>query len=291
MIFYLSFLVLWSHLPSFMQQNLNFKKGAYGHMNTRLKEVENYKKVDILFLGSSHAYRGIDTRIFEQNGYTCFNLGSSAQTPIQSYMLLQRHLEKLDPKFVVMDIYPEILYLDGVESGLDLIANGPFNKDLIQMLMDIQHIKLFNTLIYAHLRAFLFKDDVFVESIKKELDQYISGGYVQRAFTEYDSTLDHLSHKNMNPLQVECLNKIAHLLKDKALSFHLVSSPVTTRKYVSMNYSEMDVLIDSLQIPYYDFNINSPLKDSSYFYDPEHLNPSGVEIYTNQLLDFVRELK
>ena len=242
-------------------------------------------------MGSSHAYRGIDTRIFEQNGYTCFNLGSSAQTPVQSYMLLQRHLEQLNPKLVVMDIYPEILHLDGVESGLDLIANGPLNKDLIQMLRDIQNIKLFNTLIYAHLSTALFLDEEFDEPIKKELDQYISGGFVQRAFTEYDSDLDNIAHEIMNPLQVERLDKIAQLLKEKAISFHLVSSPVTPKKYASMDYSEMDALIHSLQIPYFDFNINSPLKDSSFFYDPEHLNPSGVEIYTNQLLDFVRELK
>ena len=120
---------------------------------------------------------------------------------------------------------------------------------------------------------------------------YISGGFVQRAFTEYDSDLDNIAHEIMNPLQVERLDKIAQLLKEKAISFHLVSSPVTPKKYASMDYSEMDTLIHSLQIPYYDFNVNTTLKDSSYFYDPEHLNPTGVEIYTNQLLDFVRELK
>ena len=34
------------------------------HNSIRLNEVKNKENLDILFLGSSHAYRGFDTRIF-----------------------------------------------------------------------------------------------------------------------------------------------------------------------------------------------------------------------------------
>jgi hypothetical protein len=38
-------------------------------MYSRLSEIKNYKDIDILFLGSSHTYRGFDTRIFLDSGY------------------------------------------------------------------------------------------------------------------------------------------------------------------------------------------------------------------------------
>src|SRR5689334_14184152 len=71
-------------------KNLNYRLGAYGHLFTRVKEIDSVKKVDILFLGSSHSYRGFDPRIFKQYGLTSFNLGSSSQTPIQAKILLEK---------------------------------------------------------------------------------------------------------------------------------------------------------------------------------------------------------
>lgn len=78
LLFYIVLLCVWGDLmPGQLKKNLNYYPGGYGNLNTRLKEAKTKGKVDILFLGSSHAYRGFDVRLFEQAGYSCFNLGSS----------------------------------------------------------------------------------------------------------------------------------------------------------------------------------------------------------------------
>ena len=74
------------------------RMGEEGHLNSRVKDIRNYHNVDILFLGSSHCYRTFDTRFYNANGYTCFNLGSSNQTPIQTYILLSQYLDSINPK-------------------------------------------------------------------------------------------------------------------------------------------------------------------------------------------------
>lgn len=61
---------------------LKYPIGGTGNSYTRLSEVEDIKNIDILFLGSSHTYRGFDTRIFSKYGYSTFNLGTTSQTPI-----------------------------------------------------------------------------------------------------------------------------------------------------------------------------------------------------------------
>ena len=83
--FYMAALLV---LPSFIKQNVNYKKGAPGYLYSRIKEIRTAKNTDLLFLGSSKAYRGFDPRIFEAAGYRSFNLGSSNQTPIQTYLLV-----------------------------------------------------------------------------------------------------------------------------------------------------------------------------------------------------------
>ena len=82
-------------------RKVNYRLGAYGHMHSRIREIPEFKNIDILFLGASNAYRGLDTRIFEKNGWKSFNLGSSSQTPLQTFILLDRYLDHLNPKVVV----------------------------------------------------------------------------------------------------------------------------------------------------------------------------------------------
>ena len=91
-------LVVWAAiLPAKFAGNVKHPLGGGGHLHTRLAEVQDHAPVDILFLGSSLAYRGFDTRIWKERGYTAFNLGSSAQSPVPvSYTHLRAHETVLD---------------------------------------------------------------------------------------------------------------------------------------------------------------------------------------------------
>jgi len=53
-------------LPQFLKKNLSYKVIG-GYMHTRLIEISSYGKCDILVVGPSAAYRGLDPRIFQQH--------------------------------------------------------------------------------------------------------------------------------------------------------------------------------------------------------------------------------
>lgn len=56
-VFYVVALFVWGrYAPEPLKPNLNYRLGGYGHTYTRLQEVKSATDVDILFLGSSHAY-------------------------------------------------------------------------------------------------------------------------------------------------------------------------------------------------------------------------------------------
>ena len=107
-IFYLFFMPLWaSILPFYMAKNVRSCIGCYGHSLTRMREVKELSDIDVLIIGSSHAYRGIDPRIFKEKGLNTFNLGSSLQTPINTKILLKKYLDKLKPKLVIYVVYDD----------------------------------------------------------------------------------------------------------------------------------------------------------------------------------------
>ena len=107
-----------------MAKNVRSCVGCYGHLYSRVKDAEKIKNPDILFIGSSHSYRGFDTRVFQKHGIKAFNLGSSSQTPINSKVLLKQYLDKINPKMVVIEAYAGTISADGVESSLDLLSNN-----------------------------------------------------------------------------------------------------------------------------------------------------------------------
>ncbi|MCX6267461.1 MAG: hypothetical protein NTW16_08910 [Bacteroidetes bacterium] len=125
-------------------KNILTKTGEGGYTHTRMKEMKTIGHVDILVIGSSHAYRGFDPRIFASKGIKIFNLGSSAQTPIQTEILVKEHIDRLKPKLVIFEVFPGVFTNDGVESSLDLITNSDINIGTVMMTLRINNLITYN---------------------------------------------------------------------------------------------------------------------------------------------------
>ena len=282
---YFILIFLWgSVMPLWLNSNLIYKQRG-GHLYSRLSELNKYQNVDVLFLGSSHAYRGFDTRIFKQRGIHSFNLGSSSQAPVQSLLLLKKYIDNLQPKQIIFEVCPQSLSSDGIESALDIISNDKIDFQTIKMAIKLNHIKVYNTLIYSSIRQLLNLDKGFVEAQRIGKDTYISGGYVQRDNVqfEYKSPLE----KSINPEQMMAFKELVNWVKSKDVELILVQAPVTTIEY---NSYDDNVSFDKLMQDYsryYNFNALITLDDSLHFYDPHHLNQLGVETFNAELIDLL----
>ncbi|MDQ3051609.1 MAG: hypothetical protein M3Q95_12035 [Bacteroidota bacterium] len=276
-------------LPLYLRKNLSYRVGAYGHMNSRMREVRNYENTDVLILGSSHAYRGIDIRYFEKTGINAFNLGSSSQTPQQSLMLLRKYFDQLRPRLVILEVFPEIFTLDGVESSLDLVANDVVDRHMLQMVLKVNHVKTYNAFTYSWLRQCYGSWDDFVEPVTMGKDTYIKGGFVDRKSEEF-KYINHTPLKlNFHKEQIHALNEIVNFIETRSCQILLVQAPVTKSFYQSMHYDiNMDSLMQS-QARYVNFNGNVALDDSLHFYDPDHLNREGVRIFNKALLQYIEQ--
>ncbi len=289
-VFYLIALLVWgSYAPQLLKPNLDYRVGSNGHMFSRLAEVKKTKDVDILFLGSSHTYRGFDTRIFSKAEWKSFNLGSSSQTPLQTSVLLDRYLAQLNPKTVIYEVYPETFIIDGVESSLGLIANDKNDWYSFKMTLKINNIKTYNTFLYGSMRDLFILNKSYHEPVMKDNDTYIPGGFVQRDIDYYKPIDFDKTKISINKKQLESFHQIIALLKRKDIDVILVYAPISTAKYKSYsNNLYFDSIMESYS-EYYNFNEMIHLNDSTDFYDADHMNQFGVEKFNIKLIEILNK--
>jgi len=115
--------------------NIQYYDVGGDFMRLRIQEAKDLRDVEVLVLGSSHAYRGFDPRIFNQHGMKVFNFGSSSQSPIQTEMLLKKYYEKMNPQVVIFEIYPGVFSIDGAEGAIGLLSSDQIDLHSVMMAL------------------------------------------------------------------------------------------------------------------------------------------------------------
>lgn len=267
--------------------NVVYRLGHADHSFTRFREADTIGPVDVLFLGSSHAYRTFDPRIYAARGISSFNLGSSNQTPLQTEMLLHRYLHRLQPRLAVLEVHPDVVCNDGVESSLFLLSHLPPSWHEVPMVLREHNAKVFCTAVYAAFRnSFSASYRHFSEPVETQGNRYVSGGYVER-------DMEHYSPRKLDPIsvvprrsQMAALRRCTRLLSDRGIPYILVEVPDT--KALQYVESELDGFQDEVSTygKFY-FNCFPSLDDSLHYYDAGHLNQLGVERFNAFFCDSI----
>ena len=276
-IFYIVSICIWGDLmPKGFKNNVPFNLGGVGHLFTRLHEAKQVSNVDVLVLGSSLAYRGFDPRVFKNHQISLFNLGSSAQTPIQTELILSRYLNQLQPQIVILEVNPLYFSNDGVESSIDLFSNDSIDLDSFKSAIILNSIKSYNTLIYGFYKDITGCKSVYVEPIRKGEDTYITNGFVERHLRYNKDSCESKINWSFNNYQLRAFENVIHLLKSAHVNYFLVQTPVTKLRYMhTVKMDSFNNYIDK-QGRYYNFNELMTLNDQLHFYDSHHLNQKGV---------------
>jgi len=284
---YAVLIFIWGNcVPKRLNKNL-LTQFSYGYLEERFEEADAITGVDILILGSSHAYRGYDTRIFKANGIKAFNFGSTAQTPVQCELIAGHYVKQMKPKLVIVDIYPIVFGLDGTESALDIILNQRKLDAAALTLNAIQtkNVKVYNTLLYSAYPNF----EKQVAEKSGGTDTYIQGGFVETSKKGSSAENNLKFAYEILPKQIQAFERILQKLKDNNIPFVLVQAPIRKDAYNAVtNNKQMDSLFASYG-EYYNFN-ESLNMGPEFFVDKSHLNQPGVEIYNASLMQKVNKI-
>lgn len=311
---YLPLVTAFGHID--IQDNTKFIPANYGLMGMRLEEgaeMALYGGPDVLFLGSSHCYRSFDTRLIDSAGTRSLNLGSSNQTPRQTYALLQRFFERynISPELVVIEVHPDIMENSGNESAIDILSNTYIDRPMLQMALGQRSLPVFNTLCCSYFNRMIRGDKAVVaqltaDSIVHVTTQsgdttvnvdfaYCNGGFVE--VTPYCYKPIPLEPKTIkvSSEQLEWLEMCLGLLEYHSTPYLLVEVPSTRSRYKSYtNHADFEKQIRSLvdsDSEYMNLNedrrLMAQLDDTTCFFDDDHLNRKGATILTKYIIQCI----
>lgn len=308
----LGFNFLIAYLLGVLERDVD--KRAYAFDKYRWEEFYQLPKgdsLDILFLGSSHAYRGIDPSLIDSLLETkTFNLGSSGQTPLTTYHVLKNAVRHVYPKMVVIDLYfhafmEENQLANAGNNWLRIKSSAAkwtflfkaFDSYEITALTILPILRKKNNVRYA-LRKYLLGDD--------HLDD--AGTYQGKGYVRQDSriSLEALRAEEFySQLQLEedwglakheqALQKLVSFCQEKGIEVRFVSAPMPKISYQKIKdirdvRKYLSALTQDLGVTYRDYTQDASLglKDDLHFYDDNHLNHAGVKLWNRALIPFFK---
>ena len=249
------------------------------------QEYDPAKRYDVVVIGSSHAYRGYDPRVFARRGVSMFDLGTSAQSPMNSYHILRHYLNKDNTGLVLLDLYELVVEEDGLESTADLTQNINSHEVAAEMAFALRDPRGVNMLT---LRGFAWPDP------PRYLDStYVGSGYSSNPDSVGPKDIEYVYRPlRMVERQQHYLRRFLEHCVEQGIPVACASHPAPSGSDAKRHaefITWVRTVADPLGIPVFDlaFGHGLPLDDRDHFYDHNHLNQAGVEIFNARLLDLL----
>jgi hypothetical protein len=269
--------------------------GGSGQSLLRFRELEKLHAIDVLLIGSSHAYRSFDPRVFQARGYSSFVMGSPSLTPMNAYFLLKEYLPRIKPRLLVLELSPEILSRDGYECTLDLLANRPLSRRLIEMSLATGNPHAVTLCLLKIIRDCRHP---LAEYKQKNVpdENYVSGGYLETGRVRGENRRDEAYEIKVLGFQLRYLSKIIQMAKTWNIPVAGVIQPLPGDRLRS--FSNYQAVVDDLrhiasghEAVILDFSGMTGLDPLLDYRDMDHLNKSGVFKFNNALLDRLAAIK
>jgi hypothetical protein len=241
--------------------------------------TSNQTKYDAIVLGSSHAYRGYDPRIFEQSGISLFNAGTSAQNAKGSLVLYNEYLRDRSDVFI-LDVYDPVFELEGTESNMRLIQNVPTDQAAVRLVE--QEFKMYTV------NALAVRMASFNPIDEAPNNDYVKNGFCEKKGILYaveplnDSVFD--ANEEMFVAFEKMVKQIQADGKRIVLCSHPLPASPGLHNYHDKFLSRFTPLIQRLGVQYIDLTYYTEGFGINEFADISHLNQQGVELYNRLLL-------
>ena len=147
-----SYLILLILLIFFIGKFDNIDKNTYTDPNLqRINNVSNYDSLDIIFLGSSYTYSGINSKLFLDKKISVYNLGEPAAGPLFYDLLINDYLSsdiKKKPKYIYI-LFSPLTCIDNTDDftnfAIHRYLNSPISNE--QIVSDFSFYTIYPSLI------------------------------------------------------------------------------------------------------------------------------------------------
>lgn len=304
---------------------LNFSRlllpiGHGNHIVDRWAHFYKQQKnsIDILIVGSSHAYGSFNEEMLEKaTNKEVFILGSNSQISTYSYFCIREALKTQSPELIVFETFSLSTqeyaedHLEAISERwkcLHIIDGMKFSKNKYDFINAVCNENEKVNALFPFIPYFQnIYDKNIIESnyerfYKKDSVKYnghtpaptVMTEQTAKEFDEFSFSYDSFKIPSE---QVEYVNKISTLCKEKEIPLILVKAPMYDKFIKKSNYEKrynaVKKIADDNNLVYIDYNIGENKLDLSkecfedYVSDYIHLNSTGANIMT---YDFIKKI-
>jgi hypothetical protein len=272
-----------------------------------------HDRPEVVVVGSSHAYRGYDPRVFADYGLDMINTGTSSQHSLASYLLTREYWDFDSKPIYIIDIYPQVFMEEGVECTTRLIQNVPDDYVAQKLVMTDLDIRSINAYFSR-----LFSDR---SKIEFEAEDYLGKGYCSNPDTMKTALMAVDSSFEGRHIYFDYLHRLLFYIQSEGATAILVNQPMPLdSNYAKFNEAfnrELELVLnvsraehsagtihsERFPVPlyidglpnnsggmiYYDMSQDADFDICCDFSDSRHLNQTGVEKFNLKLLKRLKD--
>lgn len=271
-------------------------KNDYGICSMQNLYFQEPDSVDVLVVGTSLAYAGVNTNVlWQEYGIAAYDLCSAEQPFWVSYYYLQEALKFQHPKLIVLDAKPAIYDRDFSREGRTILSTSgirsPFARiQAIRACVGDEEALDF-ALVYPKLHSRY--DQLTLSDFRYPADNGGRGklwkGYIEQDTTEHvqrPSLVWVDTKRNMNDRQEEYARRIFELAGEKEIPIVLMGFPCPDYAADHMYYNALGAVAKEYDVPFVNYNnpdLRFGLRYSSDFADWQHLNIKGSVTFSKKL--------
>ena len=281
---------------------LQFKylDGLY-HMKTFYELEED--SLDVLVLGSSHAYADINPAVlWEEQGIAAYDLCGSIQPMWNTYYYLKEALKTQTPSLIILEAYCVSLDLDYIDEGR-IVKNYyglHWSKDKLDIAMESVPREKWREFLPEWVRY----HNRYQELEKEDFLPYLGQNQVYRNWKGFETRCDFMETaepadfytEEEYPLHEKAeryYRKIIELTQEKEIPLLIVVSP-----YVGMEreefgkYNRAEGIAEECGVPFINYNLLTEEMGLDFAMDSAdsgHLNHLGSAKFTSYLGEYIRE--
>lgn len=295
---------------------------ANGASDTMWSQYYQEEEIDTLFIGSSVSATTFDPQIFDEVlGVKSFNMGTPAQAISQSIDALEVAFSEHEIRTVVLSVgffaFQETS-IDEAEMSFEMgRARGQGGLEglcsSVRWLMSEgvigteKSINYFFPWIYNNVTISI---DGIYENILSKLNLTVdnASNKMEKGYRPYQGELDldviwtenslYYYPGTLEPQMIAKFEELIELCGRSGIELIVVNTPHPVHDVVACYaiYEKMDETVRELcrkhDVEYYDFSMAKPElfeNKTEYFYDCEHLNFQGSQVFSKMFCDFLRK--
>ncbi len=280
------------------------RKSSYDKNEMFMREAkENH--IDALIFGSSHVINGINPiQLYDEYGYTSYNLGGYGSVLLSSYWQFRLALEYCTPKLVVVDAYMlenDIRYIDDPNANVDSdelhlnIDRFPLSKTKYEAINDMfsQQDKK-----YPYLMDYIIYHDRWKELVEddfKRLNGTAKINHLMGAVMEYGVHSAGLNYTDFQAgslgretVGTTYLRRIIEDCQDRGIQVVVVTVPFLAMQENQEAAHTAAEIAAQYSVPYLNMlEVPEIIDYNTDMADAGHLNILGAEKVTTYLGDYI----